>query len=93
MFKKNLILQAVNTVEQTVVIIPEEEKRAFTRYFVDTMKPKDKVIIFVGKKLTYVVETNTNTWHVICVCPLLRTIKYDLFSQTFVQVKCDFFQF
>ncbi|XP_061479112.1 probable ATP-dependent RNA helicase DDX43 isoform X2 [Rhineura floridana] len=47
-----LDLAAVNTVEQKVVIIPEEEKRAFTRYFIDTMKSEDKVIIFVGKKLT-----------------------------------------
>nr|XP_025042493.1 probable ATP-dependent RNA helicase DDX43 isoform X3 [Pelodiscus sinensis] len=47
-----LDLAAVNTVEQKVVIIPEEEKRAFMRYFIDTMKPKDKVLIFVGKKLT-----------------------------------------
>ncbi|NXA50577.1 DDX43 helicase, partial [Nothocercus julius] len=47
-----LDLAAVNTVEQRVVVIPEEEKRAFTRYFIDSMKPKDKVIIFVGKKLT-----------------------------------------
>ncbi|KAH0622087.1 hypothetical protein JD844_024051 [Phrynosoma platyrhinos] len=43
---------AVNTVEQKVVVIPEEEKRAFTRYFIDSMKSGDKVIIFVGKKLT-----------------------------------------
>lgn len=50
------ISQAVNTVEQQVVVIPEEEKRAFTRYFIDTMKPTDKVIIFVGKKLTYVIS-------------------------------------
>ncbi|TFK12629.1 N-acetyltransferase ESCO1 [Platysternon megacephalum] len=48
----SVVGQAVNTVEQKVVIIPEEEKRAFTRYFIDTLKPKDKVIIFVGKKLT-----------------------------------------
>ncbi|XP_054827324.1 probable ATP-dependent RNA helicase DDX43 [Eublepharis macularius] len=47
-----LDLAAVNTVEQKVVVIPEEEKRAFTRYFIDTMKSEDKVIIFVGKKLT-----------------------------------------
>ncbi|XP_066478803.1 probable ATP-dependent RNA helicase DDX43 [Tiliqua scincoides] len=47
-----LDLAAVNTVKQKVVVIPEEEKRAFTRYFIDTMKSKDKVIIFVGKKLT-----------------------------------------
>ncbi|XP_063147190.1 probable ATP-dependent RNA helicase DDX43 [Candoia aspera] len=47
-----LDLAAVSTVEQKIVVIPEEEKRAFTRYFVDTMKSDDKVIIFVGKKLT-----------------------------------------
>ncbi|XP_077162848.1 putative ATP-dependent RNA helicase DDX43 isoform X1 [Paroedura picta] len=47
-----LDLAAVNTVEQKVVVIPEEEKRSFTRYFIDTMKSEDKVIIFVGKKLT-----------------------------------------
>uniref|UniRef100_A0A6J0T3K2 RNA helicase n=2 Tax=Pogona vitticeps TaxID=103695 RepID=A0A6J0T3K2_9SAUR len=47
-----LDLAAVNTVEQKVVVIPEEEKRSFTRYFIDTMKSQDKVIIFVGKKIT-----------------------------------------
>nr|XP_008116940.1 PREDICTED: probable ATP-dependent RNA helicase DDX43 isoform X1 [Anolis carolinensis] len=47
-----LDLAAVNTVEQRVVVIPEEEKRAFTRFFIDSMKSEDKVIIFVGKKLT-----------------------------------------
>ncbi|XP_025024267.1 probable ATP-dependent RNA helicase DDX43, partial [Python bivittatus] len=47
-----LDLAAVDTVEQKIVIIPEEEKRAFTRFFIDTMKSDDKVIIFVGKKLT-----------------------------------------
>ncbi|XP_032537334.1 probable ATP-dependent RNA helicase DDX43 isoform X2 [Chiroxiphia lanceolata] len=47
-----LDLAAVNTVEQRVVIIAEEEKRAFMHGFIESMKPKDKVIIFVGKKLT-----------------------------------------
>ncbi|KFQ74136.1 putative ATP-dependent RNA helicase DDX43, partial [Phoenicopterus ruber ruber] len=47
-----LDLAAVNTVEQRVIVIAEEEKRAFVQYFIDSMKPKDKVIIFVGKKLT-----------------------------------------
>ncbi|NXO47268.1 DDX43 helicase, partial [Aramus guarauna] len=47
-----LDLAAVNTVEQRVIVIAEEEKRAFMQYFIDSMKPKDKVIIFVGKKLT-----------------------------------------
>ncbi|NXF37369.1 DDX43 helicase, partial [Nyctibius bracteatus] len=47
-----LDLAAVNTVEQRVIVIAEEEKRAFMQYFIHSMKPKDKVIIFVGKKLT-----------------------------------------
>ncbi|KFP94182.1 putative ATP-dependent RNA helicase DDX43, partial [Haliaeetus albicilla] len=47
-----LDLAAVNTVEQRVIVIAEEEKKAFMQYFIDSMKPKDKVIIFVGKKLT-----------------------------------------
>ncbi|NWI86499.1 DDX43 helicase, partial [Pitta sordida] len=47
-----LDLAAVNTVEQRVIVISEEEKRAFMNCFIESMKPKDKVIIFVGKKLT-----------------------------------------
>ncbi|XP_068268796.1 probable ATP-dependent RNA helicase DDX43 [Nyctibius grandis] len=47
-----LDLAAVNTVEQRVIVIAEEEKRAFMQYFIHSMKPKDKVIIYVGKKLT-----------------------------------------
>ncbi|XP_035177918.1 probable ATP-dependent RNA helicase DDX43 [Oxyura jamaicensis] len=47
-----LDLAAVNTVEQKVVVTTEEEKRAFMKSFIASMKPKDKVIIFVGKKLT-----------------------------------------
>ncbi|NWR52874.1 DDX43 helicase, partial [Regulus satrapa] len=47
-----LDLAAVNTVQQKVIVIPEEEKRAFMHSFIKSMKPKDKVIIFVGKKLT-----------------------------------------
>ncbi|NXP25982.1 DDX43 helicase, partial [Scytalopus superciliaris] len=46
-----LDLAAVNTVEQRVVVIDEEEKRAFMHCFIESMKPEDKVIIFVGKKL------------------------------------------
>lgn len=51
------VKQAVNTVEQRVIVIDEEEKRAFMQSFIDSMKPKDKVIIFVGKKLTYVITS------------------------------------
>ncbi|OPJ73391.1 putative ATP-dependent RNA helicase DDX43 [Patagioenas fasciata monilis] len=47
-----LDLAAVNTVKQSVIVIAEEEKRAFMQYFIDSMKPKDKVIIFVGRKIT-----------------------------------------
>ncbi|XP_031466886.1 probable ATP-dependent RNA helicase DDX43 isoform X2 [Phasianus colchicus] len=47
-----LDLAAVNTVEQKVIVINEEEKKAFMENFIDSMKPKDKAIIFVGKKST-----------------------------------------
>ncbi|XP_030802387.1 probable ATP-dependent RNA helicase DDX43 [Camarhynchus parvulus] len=47
-----LDLAAVSTVQQKVIVIPEEEKRAFMHSFIKSMKAKDKVIIFVGKKLT-----------------------------------------
>ncbi|XP_075125640.1 putative ATP-dependent RNA helicase DDX43 [Leptodactylus fuscus] len=46
-----LDLAAVTTVEQRVLIVAEEEKRSFTLDFIDGLKPEDKVIIFVGKKL------------------------------------------
>ncbi|KAM6082346.1 putative ATP-dependent RNA helicase DDX43 [Chlamydotis macqueenii] len=47
-----LDLAAVNTVKQRVIVIAEEEKRVFMQCFIESMKPRDKVIIFVGKKLT-----------------------------------------
>ncbi|MGH0178121.1 UNVERIFIED_CONTAM: hypothetical protein FKN15_076675 [Acipenser sinensis] len=46
-----LDLAAVNTVEQGVLIIAQEEKKAFTLEFVQNMMPEDKVLIFVGKKI------------------------------------------
>ncbi|NXX74717.1 DDX43 helicase, partial [Urocolius indicus] len=45
-----LDLAAVNTVEQRVVVIAEEEKKAFVGDFLGSLKPNDKVIIFVGRK-------------------------------------------
>ncbi|NXY72833.1 DDX43 helicase, partial [Glareola pratincola] len=53
-------LAAVNTVEQRVIVITEEEKRAFMQSFIDSMKPKDKVIIFVGKKLFFVIPSQAD---------------------------------
>ncbi|NXY87065.1 DDX43 helicase, partial [Alcedo cyanopectus] len=47
----SLDLAAVNTVEQRVFVVSKEEKRVFMQHFIDSMKPEDKVIIFVGKKL------------------------------------------
>ncbi|XP_072354663.1 probable ATP-dependent RNA helicase DDX43 [Scyliorhinus torazame] len=47
-----LDLAAVETVEQNVLVIPEEEKRSYTLHFIESMNPMDKVIIFVGRKLT-----------------------------------------
>ncbi|NXD82538.1 DDX43 helicase, partial [Halcyon senegalensis] len=47
-----LDLAAVNTVEQRVFVVTKEEKKVLMQRFIDSMKPEDKVIIFVGKKLT-----------------------------------------
>uniref|UniRef100_A0A8B9TIV4 RNA helicase n=1 Tax=Anas platyrhynchos TaxID=8839 RepID=A0A8B9TIV4_ANAPL len=54
-YLKNPMIVYLNTVEQRVVVTTEEEKKAFMKSFIDSMKPKDKVIIFVGKKVTYVI--------------------------------------
>lgn len=43
--------QAVNTVQQTVLIVREEEKKSYLFDFIRNMQPEEKVIIFVGKKL------------------------------------------
>ncbi|KAG9337986.1 hypothetical protein JZ751_027323 [Albula glossodonta] len=43
--------RAVNTVEQTVLIVQEEEKKAYIYDFIHNMEPQDKVLIFVGKKI------------------------------------------
>ncbi|XP_074057120.1 putative ATP-dependent RNA helicase DDX53 [Macrotis lagotis] len=46
-----LDLAAVNTVQQKIIITTEQEKRVLIHSFIDSMKPEDKVIIFVGRKL------------------------------------------
>ncbi|XP_044070887.1 probable ATP-dependent RNA helicase DDX43 [Siniperca chuatsi] len=46
-----LDLAAVNTVQQTVLIVHEEEKKSYVFDFIRDMLPQDKVLIFVGKKL------------------------------------------
>ncbi|KAM6915809.1 putative ATP-dependent RNA helicase DDX43 [Xenentodon cancila] len=46
-----LDLAAVNTVQQTVWIVQEEDKKSYVYDFIRNMQTQDKVIIFVGKKL------------------------------------------
>jgi len=41
----------VNTVQQTVLFVQEEEKKDYVFDFIHRMEPKDKVLIFVGKKI------------------------------------------
>lgn len=45
------VSQAVNTVQQTILIVQEEEKKSYVFDFIRNMLPEDKVLIFVGKKL------------------------------------------
>ncbi|XP_060780747.1 probable ATP-dependent RNA helicase DDX43 [Neoarius graeffei] len=46
-----LDLAAVDTVQQTVLVVHEEEKKAYIFDFIHNMEPEDKVLIFVGKKI------------------------------------------
>ncbi|XP_060061367.1 probable ATP-dependent RNA helicase DDX43 isoform X2 [Erinaceus europaeus] len=45
-----LDLVAVSTVEQNVIVTTEEEKRSHIQTFLESMSPKDKVIVFVSRK-------------------------------------------
>ncbi|XP_006902946.1 PREDICTED: probable ATP-dependent RNA helicase DDX43 [Elephantulus edwardii] len=45
-----LDLVAVNTVKQNVIVTTEEEKRSHIQIFLESMSPKDKVIVFVSRK-------------------------------------------
>ncbi|KAK5908785.1 hypothetical protein CgunFtcFv8_016814 [Champsocephalus gunnari] len=46
-----LDLAAVNTVDQTVLIVHEEDKKSYLFDFIRNMLPEEKVLIFVGKKI------------------------------------------
>nr|XP_006213079.1 DEAD box protein 53 [Vicugna pacos] len=46
-----LDLVAVNTVKQNVIVTTEEEKRLLVQEFLQSLSPKDKVILFVNRKL------------------------------------------
>ncbi|XP_077585224.1 putative ATP-dependent RNA helicase DDX43 isoform X1 [Stigmatopora nigra] len=47
-----LDLAAVSTVEQTVLVLHEEDKKSYLFGFLTNLLPEDKVLIFVGKKIT-----------------------------------------
>ncbi|OWJ99512.1 hypothetical protein Celaphus_00010072, partial [Cervus elaphus hippelaphus] len=46
-----LDLVTVNTVKQNIIVTTEEEKRSLIQEFLQSLSPKDKVIVFVGRKL------------------------------------------
>lgn len=46
-----LDLVAVDTVKQNIIITTEEEKRSLFQEFLQSLSPKDKVIVFVSRKL------------------------------------------
>lgn len=54
--------QAVNTVQQTVLIVTEEEKKFYIFDFIRNMLPEEKVLVFVGKKLKWVLVTRCNIY-------------------------------
>lgn len=57
-----LFSQAVNTVQQTVLIVTEEEKKFYIFDFIRNMLPEEKVLVFVGKKLKWVLVTCCNIY-------------------------------
>uniref|UniRef100_G3T7N6 RNA helicase n=1 Tax=Loxodonta africana TaxID=9785 RepID=G3T7N6_LOXAF len=46
-----LDLLAVNTVKQNIIVTTEEKKRSLLQEFLESLSPKDKVIVFVSRKL------------------------------------------
>ncbi|KAM9669223.1 DEAD box protein 53 [Dama dama] len=46
-----LDLVTVNTVKQNIIVTTEKEKRSLIKEFLQSLSPKDKVIVFVGRKL------------------------------------------
>ena len=46
-----LDLVTVNTVKQNIIVTTEEEKRSLMQEFLQSLSPKDKVIVFVSRKL------------------------------------------
>ncbi|XP_011219786.1 probable ATP-dependent RNA helicase DDX43 [Ailuropoda melanoleuca] len=47
-----LDLMAVSTVKQNIIVTTEEEKCSHIQTFLESMSPKDKVIVFVSRKAT-----------------------------------------
>uniref|UniRef100_A0A8C1ZRP4 RNA helicase n=1 Tax=Cyprinus carpio TaxID=7962 RepID=A0A8C1ZRP4_CYPCA len=47
-----LDLAVKNTVHQTVLFVQEEEKKAYIFDFIDRIEPQNKVLIFVGEKIS-----------------------------------------
>ena len=47
---ESLELNAVNSVEQRIVILNPDEKTPYLENFIQQMKPTDKVIVFIGRK-------------------------------------------
>ncbi|XP_061645520.1 probable ATP-dependent RNA helicase DDX43 isoform X2 [Phyllopteryx taeniolatus] len=50
-FVGTLDLAAVGTVEQTVLVLHEDDKKSYLFGFIGNLLPEDKVLIFVGKKI------------------------------------------
>eukprot|EP00066_Takifugu_rubripes_P002169 XP_003963913.2 PREDICTED: probable ATP-dependent RNA helicase DDX43 [Takifugu rubripes] len=48
----SLDLTAVSSVQQKILIVSAEEKKPYLLNFLKNMEPQDKVLIFVGRKLT-----------------------------------------
>ncbi|KAB1252007.1 putative ATP-dependent RNA helicase DDX43 [Camelus dromedarius] len=55
-----LDLVAVSTVKQNIIVTTEDEKRSHIQTFIESMSPRDKVIIFVSRKAVWVSSSHSH---------------------------------
>ncbi|KAB1252010.1 putative ATP-dependent RNA helicase DDX43 [Camelus dromedarius] len=54
------LARAVSTVKQNIIVTTEDEKRSHIQTFIESMSPRDKVIIFVSRKAVWVSSSHSH---------------------------------
>ncbi|KAB1252008.1 putative ATP-dependent RNA helicase DDX43 [Camelus dromedarius] len=55
------LARAVSTVKQNIIVTTEDEKRSHIQTFIESMSPRDKVIIFVSRKAVWAFVNGNKT--------------------------------